>query len=224
MKWKRWFSEFKTYAKEELVAHLPFTLVGLAAGLGIVFLAIRVPDLRFGEEEFHMAHFIHIFFSAAAGSAIFRSYKDSMIKGVPVVFVSSVSLCTLSDSLIPFIGLRMFGEAADIHICAAEHPVLVALFAAAGIALGRIGVKFFRHCNRSFHLFHILISTAASVLYMIIFADVASVRNLLEVTFVLFFALAVPCLLGDVTLPLLFIKINPEYLHEKVHHSSHHHE
>ena len=221
MNWKRWFSEFKTYAKEELVAHLPFTLVGLAAGLGIVFLAIRVPNLRFGEEEFHAAHFVHIFFSAAAGSAIFRSYRDSFAKAVPIAFVSSVSLCTLSDSLIPFIGLRMFGEAAAVHICAAEHPVLVALFAAAGIILGLVGVRFFRHCNRPFHLFHILISTAASVLYMITFSDVASVKNLVEVAFVLFFALAVPCLLGDVTLPLLFIKIKPEYLHEKVHHSHH---
>ena len=215
------FHEFKTYAREELIAHLPFTFVGLVAGLAAVFVAMRVPGLKFGEEEFHLAHFVHIFFSAAAGAAIFRTYRESIKKAVPVVFASSIGLCTLSDSLIPYLGLAVLKRATHVHICALEHPVLVACFAAAGMALGLVGVRFFRHCNRTFHLGHILISTAASVLYMMSFAAAAlEIRDMGMILVTLFFALVIPCILGDVTLPLCFVNIRDEYLHEKVHHHS----
>ncbi len=170
MKSNRW-SEFRTYAREEIVAHLPFTFFGMAAGLVLVFFALKQSSIRFGEEEFHTAHFIHIFFSAAAGSAIFHSYRDSIWKAIPVVLVSSIAICTLSDSLIPFWCFYLFQKVAVFHVCAAEHPFMVTAFAAAGFVLGSVGIRFFRHCNRPFHLAHILISTAASVLYLVSFTS-----------------------------------------------------
>lgn len=212
------FREFKTYVREEVIAHLPFTLFGMLAGLLVVIFTGRFA-VKFGEEEFHLAHFVHVFFSAAAGAAVFRSYRDSLWKGIPVVFVSSVSLCTLSDSLIPYWGLRIFGKGAAAHICFVEHPFLVSSFAAAGFVLGVVGIRFFRHCNRGFHLAHLLISTAASVLYMIAFAASVSVRDMAAVLATIFVSLAVPCLVGDVALPLCFVKMREEYLHERVHHS-----
>ena len=212
------FGEFKTYLREELIAHLPYTFVGLAAGLALVGLAMRMTWIRFGEEEFHTAHFIHIFFSAAAGSAIFHSYKDSLIKALPVVVTGSIALCSLSDSLIPFWSFHFFHKAAAFHVCALEHPLTVLCFAAAGFVLGGIGIRFFKHCNRPFHLAHILISTSASVLYLVSFTDRLTAGDFAAVTVSLFFSLAIPCLIGDVTLPLCFVTIREEYLHEKVHH------
>lgn len=213
------FREFQTYAREEFVAHMPFTLVGLAAGILLTIAALAFKGLVFGEPEFHMAHFIHIFFSAAAGSAMFRSYKEPLLKGIPVVFASSISLCTLSDSLIPFAGLWIFDKTPHLHICASEHPFLVTFFAAGGFVLGNVGIRFFEHCNRGFHLMHILISTVASVLFMFTFADAVTAGDIAQIGVTLFFALAVPCLVGDVALPLCFVNLREEYLHEKVHHS-----
>ena len=215
-----WFQEFKTYAREEFVAHLPFTFLGLFAGLGIVLITNFIPfSVVFGEGEFHLAHYTHVFFSAAAGAAIFRTYQDSVIKAVPVAFFSSVSLCTLSDSLIPYLGFWLFKQNIVLHLCLFEHPLLVSLSSLFGIVLGFIGIRFFRHCNRNFHLLHILISTVASVLYMISFTGPMSLYSLFIISVSLFFSLAIPCLVADVTLPLCFVNIQEERLHERTHHS-----
>jgi len=135
--------------------------------------------------------------------------------------VSSVGLCTLSDTLIPFVGLWIFGTPAELHVCAFAHPFLVLLSAALGIALSCVGLRFFSHCNRGFHLGHILISTVASAMYILSFVESFSLKDLVVVLVTLFFAIAIPCLIGDVTLPLCFVKIRDEYLHEKVHHGGH---
>ena len=214
------FSEFKTYLREEFVAHLPYTLIGVAAGVAFVVAAMRLGgQSRFGEEQFHIAHMTHIFFSGAAGAAIFRSYHDSIFKAVPVSAVSAVVLCTMSDILIPYIGLKAFGYPAGLHLCILEHPALVAGSALFGVGIGLVGVRFFAHCNRGFHLLHILISTVASALYMIAFVARITLQDMAAVALALFFSLVIPCLVGDVTLPLCFVKIRDEYLHEKVHHS-----
>lgn len=216
------FDEFKTYAREEFILHLPFTLIGVAAGVAFVFAVVsRGGHAGFGEEQFHWAHIIHIFFSAAAGAAIFRTYHDSVLKAVPVAAVSAVALCTLSDVFIPYAGLSLFGFEPLLHLCIAEHPARVVLAALAGTGTGLLGTRFFGHCNRGFHLLHILISTAASALYLLAFVTVVDVRALLIIAGTLFFALVIPCIAGDVAVPLLFVRIRDEYLHEKVHHSHH---
>jgi hypothetical protein len=91
--------------------------------------------------------------------------------------------------------------------------------AISGLSLGLVGIRFFDHCNRPFHLMHILISTAASVLYITSFVGGLALSDLPAIAAIIFFALVVPCLLGDVALPLLFVNLREEYLHEKVHHS-----
>jgi len=216
---KIWLKELRSYAKEEFISHLPYTLTGALLGLGFVFLIPYLRFMEFGEREFHIAHFIHIFFSAAAGAAIFRSYQGRLAQAIPVVSVSSIGLCTLSDSLIPFIGLWIFQTPAHVHLCVFEHPVLTAMHAALGFALGFVGIKFFRHCNRGFHLLHILISTLASAIYIMSFVDYIAAGDFVAVLVTLFFSISVPCLVGDVVLPLCFVDIRDPYLHEKMHHS-----
>jgi hypothetical protein len=215
------FSEFKTYAREEFISHLPFTLTGVAAGVAFV-LATRMGvggQLNFGEEEFHLAHMLHIFFSGAAGVAIFKSYRDSLFKAIPVSVVSAVTLCTASDILIPYVGLSLFGYTAGLHLCILEHPAGVVASAVAGVGMGLCGFKFFGHCNREFHLLHILIATAASTLYLMSFVPVVDARALAVIGLTLFTALVIPCIAGDIAVPLIFVRIRDEYLHEKVHHS-----
>lgn len=213
--------EFQTYVYEELVSHLPFTLIGVALGVAFVFAAsVWGGGRHFGEDEFHWAHILHIFFSAAAGSAIFRSYRDSVLKAVPVAAVSAVLLCTLSDILVPYVGLRAAGYDAHLHICAFEHPFRTAGSALLGVAAGLAGLKFFEHCNRPFHLIHLLISTAASALFILHTVHVVDLQLSLVIAATLFFALVIPCLIGDIIVPLLFVRMREPYTHEHVHHSS----
>ena len=216
------FNEFKTYAREEFIAHLPYTLVGVAVGVAFVAAATLWGGRRyFGEEEFHVAHILHIFFSGAAGAAIFRSYRDSVWKAVPVSAASALLLCTMSDILIPFLGLKLFGYSAHLHLCIMEHPALTVGSSLAGVGAGLLGVKFFAHCNRSFHLLHILIATAASTLYLLTFVAAVDARVIGVIAATLFVSLVVPCITGDIAVPLLFVRIREEYLHEKVHHCRH---
>jgi len=215
------FKELNTYVKEEFILHLPYTVFGVLIGLSFVYLTAIMFTFNFGEEEYHLAHFIHVLFSAAAGSAIFRSYQDSIFKALPIVLFSSVGLCALSDAFIPYFGLWIFGSYAEVHICAMVHPFLVFMFALIGFSVGFLGIRFFKHCNRGFHLIHILISTVASTMYMLSFAGTLGAKDFLMLMVTLFFAISIPCLIGDVTLPLCFVKIREEYLHEKVHHTHH---
>lgn len=220
----RW-SELKSYLREEFVAHLPFTLIGVTAGVFFVTVAMLLGGgSRFGEAEFHWAHITHIFFSAAAGAAIFQTYRDSVFKAVPVAALSSILLCTLSDVLVPYAGLELSGYEGELHFCAHEHPWRVLFAAAAGIAMGLAGARFFAHCNRAFHLLHILISTAASTLYLMMLLPTVGPKEIAVVGVTLFFALVIPCIAGDVALPLLFVRIRPDRSHASVHHHGHSHD
>ncbi len=213
--------ELRSYIHEELVAHLPFTLIGVAAGVLLVIAAMRMGEgfSGFGEEQFHWAHLLHIFLSAAAGAAIFRSYRDSVFRAGPVSAVSAILLCTLSDILVPYAGLRLSGYDANLHLCLLEHPFRTAAAALIGTSAGLIGVRFFAHCNRTFHLLHLLISTAASTLYLLNMVPQPDLRFAAVTAVTLLVALVLPCLTGDVLVPLLFVRMREPYSHERVHHA-----
>lgn len=215
--------ELKSYIHEELIAHLPFTLIGVAAGVFLVIAAMRMGEgfAGFGEEQFHWAHLLHIFFSGAAGAAIFRSYRDSVLKAVPISAISAVFLCTLSDILVPYAGLKLSGYDAHLHLCSLEHPLRTVAAALVGTAAGLVGVRFFAHCNRAFHLLHLLISTAASTLYLLNMVPQPDLRFAAVTAVTLLVALVLPCLMGDVLVPLLFVRMREPYTHERVHHSCH---
>ncbi len=203
----RW-AEFKVHVKEEFINHLPYTCSGVAIGLLLAIASIKVFGSTWGMREFHLAHFAHVFFSGAASAAIFRAHHDSIIKAVPVAFFSAVILCAFSDVLFPVVGLKLFGYAYHVHLCALEHPIAITVFVLAGIGLGLLGIKFFDHCNRSFHLVHLLISTAASTIYMLGHITDINTTALIAIACTLFFALALPCLVGDMVLPLCFVNMN----------------
>jgi len=132
------FEELKSYLKEELIHHLPFTIVGVLVGVALVAVAAFYKSLAFGEDQYHTAHFIHLFFSGAASAAIVKSYRNSIFKAVPVAFFSSVVLCTVSDILIPMLGLQIFGYGFHMHVCAFEHTWIV-LFLCSSRLWSRIG-------------------------------------------------------------------------------------
>ncbi|MCA9396785.1 MAG: hypothetical protein KC649_06405 [Candidatus Omnitrophica bacterium] len=214
----RW-KEFRSYAAEEFFQHLPYTIFGILFGLAMTALLMLTSLVQIDESLFHQAHFLHLFFSGAASAAIFKTYNDSLLKAVPVAFISSVALCTVSDVLIPMLGLSLFGYQVELHLCIQEHPVLISLGVLAGIWVGLLGIRFFSHCNRSFHMLHILISTIASTLYLLMFIDQSGFKVMLLVATVLIFALAIPCLVGDMVLPLTVVSMTGEDTHQKVHHS-----
>lgn len=214
-----WFKEFKSYIVEEFIAHLPYTIVGVIAGLILIIVVRLLNVITVTEREFHFAHYIHLFFSGAASAAIFRSYRNSIWKAIPIAFISSVLLCALSDIFIPYLGLVVTGYYdTPLHICTIEHPLTVGLSALGGIVVGLLGIKFFAHCNRSFHLLHMLISTTASTLYMLTYIPILDLQAIVSMGATLFVALVIPCIAGDVIVPLCFITIRDEFTHHKVHH------
>jgi len=199
--------------KTEVLGHLPFTLIGLVFGILLMIVGSYKLNIVFSEEAFHFTHFLHIFFSAAAASALMTYYESSYGRSVVVGMISSIFLCTLSDTLIPYWGVSMMGKIPEFHLCGLEHPVAIVLVALLGTNLGLIWLKGFEHCSRWSHLFHIFVSSAASGIYIFSFSEQVYLSELAPVVGILFVAIFVPCLISDVIVPLL--SVHPSFFIKK---------
>jgi len=101
---------------EELRDHAPFTLLG--AVLGIVFMLIfrnigEIGSLRL----FTFFHPVHVVLSAMVTASMFKKHttKKWFIAMLLVGFFGSVGVATVSDIIIPHIGVRVLGLDIPTH-------------------------------------------------------------------------------------------------------------
>ncbi|MBI4970778.1 MAG: hypothetical protein HZC17_02940, partial [Candidatus Omnitrophica bacterium] len=175
--------------KMEVLGHLPFTIMGMIFGLILVWVGTFWIKMILTEEVFHFTHFLHIFFSGAAAAALMTYYEVSYARSIIMGMLSSIILCTLSDTVIPYWGAQMMGKDPSFHLCALEHPQWVLLMALLGTNIGLIWLKGFEHCSRWSHLFHIFISSAASGIYLFSFSHTFLAQEIVGVLLILFIAI-----------------------------------
>ena len=200
-----------SHVREELCAHLPYTVFSSAFGLivmGILsFVAFFFDETRFPEASaglFHIFHPVHAFLSATATTAMFWRHEKKLFKAVLVGLFGSVVICGISDAFIPFLGGRLLGVAMELHICLFEHPGLLLPFAGAGVFIGIIAPAVIKETTVFSHATHVFISSMASILYLVSFGLTGWMEHFGMVFFFTILAVLIPCCISDIVFPLLF--------------------
>jgi hypothetical protein len=193
------------YIIKELKNHAPFTIFGAITGIAIMVASYNM-SFPISYSIFYVLHPLHVILSALVTSSMYELHTGERRRLwvlIPIGYVGSVGIATLSDSVIPYLGEVLLNlPDRGIHLGFIEKYWLVNPSAFLGIAAAcfRPGTKFP-------HAGHVLVSTWAS-LFHVIMATGGNMNSLLIIFVFLFLFLAVwlPCCLSDIVFPLLFVK------------------
>jgi len=191
----------------ELKEHIPFTALGALTGIIIMVIIIlcNVPH-HITETVFHTLHPVHVLLSALVTTAMYMRYKKGKIWAVILIgWTGSIGIATISDALIPYLGGTLLHAQMEFHVPFIEHWWINLL------ALAGIGIGYWRQTTRIPHFGHVLLSTWASLFYIMAFGIADDWIPLLPLIFlILFLAVWIPCCLSDIVYPLLFLGKEPE--------------
>lgn len=196
----------------ELREHVPFSVSAVVLGL-IVAGAICITGLggdaadggaESAELFFHLFHPAHMFFSAAATTAMFFAYDRRMFKAVLVGLVGAIGVCGISDIVMPHCSLVLLGKDPGWHICIIEHPGIAIPFAMIGVFVGLGAAVGVSRSTLFSHSCHVFASTMASIFYMVgPLGMLAWIDDIGQVFLFVVVAVMVPCCLSDIVFPLL---------------------
>lgn len=187
----------------ELKEHAPFTAFGAGVGVVVmaaVWIAELAPSVSYN--AFHILHPAHLLLSSAVTATMFRRHGGSVLAAVAIGIWGAIAICTISDIVLPHLGGAALGGSMTLHIEIIEHPWLAILPALAGAAAGALALRW----TRCPHAAHVLISTLASLFYLIGFGELDWLPMFPLVFVVLFIAVWVPCCASDIIFPLLFTR------------------
>lgn len=202
---------------EEILCHLPYAILSVALALvTLSFMDFMSPGperlSQAAHNLFHAFHFLHIVFAATGTFITFSRYSRNVFAGLMVAAVASLTFCTLSDVILPSIAGAMLGVPIHMHICLFSEWDNILPFLFVGLVNGLI---MSRHDNavKSYysvasHFIHILVSSLASLFYMVGegFTDWYSQFGL--VFLLLIVAVLVPCTLADLVVPSMCARVD----------------
>jgi len=192
---------------KELKEHIPFTALGALTGIIIMVIVVlgNVPQ-NISDTIFHTLHPVHVLLSALVTTAMYIRYKKGKIWMVILIgWTGSIGIATISDAMIPYLGGNLLHAQMEFHVPFIEHWWINLL------ALAGIGIGYWRQTTRIPHFGHVLLSTWASLFYIMAFGITADWIPLLPFIFlILFLAVWIPCCLSDIVYPLLFLGKVPE--------------
>lgn len=208
----------------ELIHHLPYAVFSLALGL-IILSILDVFGLNGHAAEhahshthtmqgahllFHSFHFLHIIFAMTGCLVTFSRYSHNIIKGTVVAIISSLFFCTLSDVILPYLAGTVLGVHMHFHICLISELHNVIPFYLIGLINGLIMSKHDSAIKNMYslgsHFVHILISSLASLFYLISegFSNWYPQMGLLFLFLII--AVVIPCTCADVIVPIFFAR------------------
>jgi len=187
----------------ELKEHAPFTALGALTGIILMVIVVlgNVPH-HISHTVFHTLHPVHVLLSALVTTAMYMRYKKGKIWAVVLVgWTGSIGIATISDAIIPYLGGTLLQAQMEFHVPFIEEW-WINIVALAGIAIG-----YWRQTTKIPHFGHVLLSTWASLFYILAFGGLVSnwVPLLPLIFLILFVAVWIPCCLSDVVYPLLFV-------------------
>lgn len=207
---------------EELLHHLPYAIFSVALGMIILaFLDYSSTMQSIGEEArrlscsgyhmlFHSFHFLHILFAATGTIITFSRFSNNFFKMMIVGTLSPAFFCMLSDVLLPYAAGRMLGVDMELHICFHKELANVLPFLGVGILNGLILRKHHTSMLPIFslgsHFFHILISSLASLFYMVSHGFDDWYPRMGIVFLFLVVAIVIPCTFSDVLVPMYWAR------------------
>ncbi len=211
---------------EELERHAPFTALGAATGIGIMLIIVlgNVPS-GISDTIFYVLHPTHVVLSALATTAMYMKYRGSKFWLVLLIgWTGSIGIATISDVIIPHLGGLLLARGAFLNVqfnTDIEMPFMsteampfievakwkvVNLAALTGIALG-----YWKHTTSLPHFGHVLLSTWASLFYLLYHATINSTTItqwflvIFTTSLFLFLSVWIPCCTSDIVYPLLFV-------------------
>jgi hypothetical protein len=199
---------------EELKHHLPFSILSVVFGLILVgilnfiteIVGVSDPSSHF-EELFHVFHPAHILFSAIATTAMFWQREKKVFKTILVGIVGSLGICGISDIFMPYLSGYLLGAHMELHICIVQEPQLILPFLALGIVVGFLAPGTLEKSDGVVfsHSLHVLISAAASIMYLVSFGLTDWVHQLGAILIYMVLAVVIPCCTSDIIFPLACI-------------------
>ncbi|KKQ32746.1 MAG: hypothetical protein US49_C0006G0197 [candidate division TM6 bacterium GW2011_GWF2_37_49] len=197
--------------KEEFFCHFPYAVFSVALALVLVSFVCyndSPEQTRFAYRLFHNFHFLHLLFAASGTVLMFRRYSSSFWGGILVGFFIPAIFCTISDAFLPYIGGRLMGLDMHFHWCFIKHIGTVLPFLIGGMINGWVMSL---HCHSQkifyslgFHFAHILVSSLASLLYLISFGFEGWWSKMGIVFLYLILAVLLPCIMSDIVVPIWF--------------------
>lgn len=187
----------------ELAEHTPFTALGATTGIIIMVIIVlgNVPA-QISHAIFYTLHPLHVVLSALVTTALYKKHSNGKIwAAILIGYTGSISIATLSDAIIPYLGGVLLNIEIGFHIPFIEEWWLVNPMALIGIAIG-----YWRPTTKFPHLGHVLLSTWASLFYFTAFGIARWIPLLPFVFLFLFLAVWIPCCLSDIVFPLLFTR------------------
>jgi hypothetical protein len=195
---------------KELRTHVPFTLTGAVTGVAIM-LVVVLTGIEPGRLSpfFTGFHALHVFLRAIVTASLYRRYRGNIVLTALIGYVGSIGIATLSDVIFPHHGgqilLKITG--AHHHMHHLHIAFLHKWWLINPAALLGVGIALLRPTTRIPHTGHVLLSTWASLFYLVSHAEagVNWMPILPLVLGVLFVAVWVPCCISDIIFPLLFV-------------------
>ena len=203
----------------ELLCHFPYAVFSVAFGL-VVLSFLAYASLVSGATEcvirrgsnilFHSFHFMHIVFASTGTMITFFRFSKNVVKGFLVGTLCSVVFCTLSDAILPHLAGKILGIKMSFHLCFMSelHNILPFLFV--GLLNGFIMSK--HHSAKQnilsvfSHFIHILISSFASIFYLVAGGFTDWYTSIGFVFLFLIIAVVVPCTFSDLVVPMAFAR------------------
>lgn len=219
----------------ELAHHFPFTILSGVFSLclmAFLTMIIETPEIHPGEHDhgssfsqlFHVFHPIHLLLSAMATTAMFWRFEKKLLKAVIVGLAGSLGVCGVSDIILPYTGGRILQISMDFHFCLIEKPSLIIPFAALGVLVGLSSARAFQGRGATIfsHSAHVIVSTMASLLYLISFGFTGWINGLFETLIIVILAVLIPCCLSDIFFPLLMVEKGRRLHQDEGHFHCHH--
>jgi hypothetical protein len=196
----------KEAIKKELLHHTPFTLLATTIAIILITILSNTTTIKYSEHTFEIFHYLHIFVSGIATSAIYYKYNKTITKAIIIGILGTIIIGTFSDILLPYLGAIIFNFSPELHIPLLTTPLLVITIALAGSIFGIILKK-----SELPHSLHVLLSVFASIFYLITYANTPNTIALIISIIIVTITVVIPCCLSDIIFPLIFTK---DYKHK----------
>lgn len=214
--------------KEEFLHHLPYAIFSIALGMIILtFLdysrssydvATRKASCHGFHMLFHSFHFLHILFASTGTIITFSKFSRNLFKTFIIGTISPAFFCILSDILFPYLAGKMLGVDMELHICFHQEMHNIVPFLAVGFLNGMVLRSHHSSMLGVFslgsHFIHILISSLASLFYMVSHGFENWYPQMGYLFLFLLIAIVIPCTFSDVIVPMYFAGVRKDEKHK----------
>jgi len=191
---------------KELKEHIPFTALGALTGIIITVIIVlgNVPS-NISNTIFYTLHPLHVLLSALVTTSMYMRYRKGKIwVAILIGWTGAIGIATISDAMIPYLGGSLLHAQMEFHVPFIKEWWINFL------ALGGIAIGYWRQTTRIPHFGHVLLSTWASLFYILAFGKAEWIPLLPFIFLFLFLAVWLPCCTSDIVYPLLFVRKEPE--------------